>query len=81
MAAGKVDSVQEAAEKVGVTVSQVYGYARRDEEFRTALDEAAETLCIDPGGVRCGRAYRAGCRGTTCRLAHTPTTRRGVGRA
>jgi hypothetical protein len=72
VAAGDVSSVGEAAERAGVTLGQVYGLARRDDDFRASLDEAAEALCV--GGDRCGRpgGYRAGCRGTACRRAHRP---------
>lgn len=77
VASGTV-TVKEAAAQAEVTVGQVYGYARRDQEFERLLDEAAASLCRDPGGSRCATpgAYRAGCRGTACRRAHTPTTRR-----
>ncbi|MEI5525550.1 hypothetical protein WB401_13395 [Streptomyces brasiliscabiei] len=76
VSAGDVASVQEAAERVGVTTGQVYGLARRDEEFGKALDAAGEALCVDPGGPLCGRpaGYRSGCRGAACRRAHTGTT-------
>ncbi|MCC2280867.1 hypothetical protein LKL35_36705 [Streptomyces sp. ET3-23] len=72
VAAGKVGSIEEAAALAEVTPGQVFGLARRDEEFRAALDEAAVVLCV--GGDLCGRprGYRTGCRGTACRRAHRP---------
>lgn len=74
VAAGDVATIEEAAERTGVTPGQVHGLARRDDTFRAALDEAATALCI--GGDRCGRpcGYQAGCRGTACRRAHHPLT-------
>jgi hypothetical protein len=72
VAAGDVDSIQAAAVKAGATPGQVFGLARRDDDFRAALDEAAVALCV--GGDLCGRprGYRLGCRGTMCRRAHRP---------
>jgi hypothetical protein len=72
MAAGDVATVTEAAAEVGVSGGQVYGLARRDAEFRAALEAAGMGLCR--GGDQCGRpiGYRKGCRGTLCRRAHRP---------
>ncbi|MFE5037137.1 hypothetical protein [Streptomyces sp. NPDC056683] len=72
VAAGDVANIPEAAVQAGVTAGQVYGYARRDDDFRAALEEAAVALCV--GGDGCGthRGWRLGCRGTACRRAHRP---------
>ncbi|MEU5445778.1 MULTISPECIES: hypothetical protein [Streptomyces] len=74
ISAGAVATIEEAAAQATVTPGQVYGLARRDVDFRAALDEAAVALCV--GGERCGRpcGYRQGCRGTACRRAHRPLT-------
>ncbi|MBC2869788.1 hypothetical protein [Streptomyces mexicanus] len=75
IAAGAVDSIEEAAAQAEVTPGRVYGLAQRDPDFRAALEEAATGLCVD--GDWCGRpaGYRAGCRGTACRRAHRPLSR------
>jgi hypothetical protein len=72
VSAGDVPTIEEAAARAEVTPGQVFGLARRDDDFRAALDEAAVALCV--GGDRCGRpsGYRQGCRGTMCRRAHRP---------
>jgi hypothetical protein len=74
VAAGDVATIEEAAARAEVTPGQVFGLARRDDDFRAALDEAAVALCV--GGDQCGRpcGYRNGCRGTACRRAHRPLT-------
>jgi hypothetical protein len=72
IAAGRVSTITEAAEHVGVTPGRVHGMANRDPDFREQLDEAATALCLELD--RCGRpgGYRAGCRGTMCRRAQHP---------
>jgi hypothetical protein len=77
VAAGDVDSIQEAAARAEVTPGQVYGWAARDPDFRAALEQAATALCV--AGDWCGRpaGWRAGCRGTACRRAHRPLTTTG----
>ncbi|MFI5814873.1 hypothetical protein ACIA7S_28440 [Streptomyces sp. NPDC051643] len=72
IAARTVPTIDEAAERVGVTPSQVHGIANRDPNFRARLDEAAVALCSNLD--TCGRpgGYRSGCRGTMCRRAHRP---------
>ncbi|MFD8609371.1 hypothetical protein [Streptomyces sp. NPDC059631] len=74
IAAGEVSSIVEAAERADVSSGRVFGRARRDPDFRAALDDAAVALCV--GGDRCGRpsGWRHGCRGTACRRAHRPLT-------
>ncbi|WP_228984231.1 hypothetical protein [Streptomyces sp. DH12] len=69
----------EAAEKVGVTLHQVYGRALWDAEFAEELDEAGWSLCVlgqdhpqcsTASGYRGnerGEAARPACRGTGCR--------------
>ncbi|MFE4496096.1 hypothetical protein ACFRKD_26945 [Streptomyces niveus] len=71
--------VPEAAEKVGVTLHQIYGRANWDVEFAEELDEAGWSLCVfsqdDPQcstasgyrGNERGTAPRPACRGTGCR--------------
>ncbi|MFJ4880161.1 hypothetical protein ACIP93_33805 [Streptomyces sp. NPDC088745] len=71
--------VAEAAEKVGVTLHQVYGRANWDFGFAEALDEAGWSLCVlgqdNPQcstasgyrGNEGGRSHRPPCRGTGCR--------------
>ena len=69
--------VEDAAAVVGVNVQQVYGRARRDEEFAERLDDAAATLCIDSSRELCGRpaGYRSGCRATECRRGRAERSR------
>ncbi|MFD8594541.1 hypothetical protein ACFV1L_06030 [Kitasatospora sp. NPDC059646] len=75
---GAGTSVKEAAELLGLTSVRVYAEARVDEEFGALLDKAAEALCVDAADHRCGTPTgyrRLACRGTACRLAHSPVTR------
>ncbi|MFD9593146.1 hypothetical protein ACFWA9_10350 [Kitasatospora sp. NPDC059973] len=71
--------VKTAAPQAGVTHHQVYAFARTDDEFGRLLDAAAEALCVSAADSRCGThaGYRhLSCRGTACRKAHAPETRR-----
>ncbi|WP_086681814.1 hypothetical protein [Streptomyces pseudogriseolus] len=68
--------VAEAAEKVGVSLSRVYGRANWDAAFAEDLDEAAWSLCVlgdtnpacgTAAGYRGNGEKRPACRGTGCR--------------
>lgn len=61
-----------AAEKIGVTASQIYGRMRWDAPFRDTVDAVLTRNCRAKAVDRCGSAvgYKRGGRCRACKAAH-----------
>jgi hypothetical protein len=69
-------SVADAAAEHGLTSMSVWGYARHDEAFAAALDDATAAHAICTAATQGAYGYRLGCRCPDCRAGHHEENRR-----